>query len=235
MEKHFANDAIMRNTGGYILQINGSLYRQLPDDLKVLFVKVPNCGKEEVLALFPERKTTWISPEHANNRSGEFLGDLQHPGQQGFNDSGSAARFFYSAKASRQDRDEGLDDFASETDKRKTPMAGRGQGGLKCKICGKWKNSGSPCVCPEPDFEKQDFKRPEQRNTHPTVKNTSLMRYLCKLITPPNGLILDPFMGSGSTGKAAVLEGFRYIGIDESEEYCEIARKRVAFVEKQRT
>ena len=64
-------------------------------------------------------------------------------------------------------------------------------------------------------------------NTHPTVKPHNLMRYLCRLVTPPEGLVLDPFMGSGSTGRAAVAEGFRFIGIEKEAEYVEIARKRV--------
>jgi len=64
-------------------------------------------------------------------------------------------------------------------------------------------------------------------NNHPTVKPTELMRYLCRLVTPPGGVVLDPFMGSGSTGKAAVLEGFDFIGIEREAEYLEIARQRV--------
>lgn len=64
-------------------------------------------------------------------------------------------------------------------------------------------------------------------NTHPTVKPTELMRYLCRLVTPPGGLVLDPFMGSGSTGKAARLEGFKFIGCELSAEYLEIARARI--------
>lgn len=64
-------------------------------------------------------------------------------------------------------------------------------------------------------------------NVHPTVKPTELMRYLCRLVTPPGGVVLDPFMGSGSTGKAAVLEGFRFIGIEREAEYLEIARGRI--------
>ncbi len=64
-------------------------------------------------------------------------------------------------------------------------------------------------------------------NGHPTVKPTELMRYLCRLVTPPGGVVLDPFMGSGSTGKAAMLEGFRFIGIEREAEYLEIARHRV--------
>jgi DNA modification methylase len=64
-------------------------------------------------------------------------------------------------------------------------------------------------------------------NVHPTVKPTDLMRYLCRLVTPPGGVVLDPFMGSGSTGKAAVLEGFRFVGIEREAEYVEIARARI--------
>jgi len=71
------------------------------------------------------------------------------------------------------------------------------------------------------------------RNPHPTIKPTALMRYLSRLITPPGGTILDPFMGSGSTGKAAALEGFSFIGIELSEEYCEIARRRIAHASAQ--
>jgi hypothetical protein len=66
------------------------------------------------------------------------------------------------------------------------------------------------------------------RSEHPTVKPTTLMRYLCRLITPPGGTVLDPFMGSGSTGKAARLEGFSFIGIEKEAEYMKIARKRIA-------
>jgi DNA modification methylase len=64
-------------------------------------------------------------------------------------------------------------------------------------------------------------------NKHPTVKPTDLMAYLCRLVTPPGGLVLDPFNGSGSTGKAAVREGFRYIGIEQDQEYADIARERL--------
>jgi DNA modification methylase len=71
-------------------------------------------------------------------------------------------------------------------------------------------------------------------NNHPTVKPTALMRYLCRLVTPPRGIVLDPFMGSGSTGKAAILEGFQFIGIEREEEYIKIAKARIdnAFVQQ---
>lgn len=64
---------------------------------------------------------------------------------------------------------------------------------------------------------------------HPTVKPLELVRYLVRLITPPNGTVLDPFMGSGTTGCAAVLEGFNFIGVDIEEKYCTMAEKRIAY------
>ena len=74
---------------------------------------------------------------------------------------------------------------------------------------------------------------PMRANHHNTVKPTALMRYLCRLVTPPGGIVLDPFAGSGSTGKGAVLEGFRFIGIEREAEYVEIARARIAAVATQ--
>jgi site-specific DNA-methyltransferase (adenine-specific) len=74
---------------------------------------------------------------------------------------------------------------------------------------------------------KTNKKDRGEDNNHPTVKPTELMRYLCRLVTPKNGTVLDPFMGSGSTGKAAVLEGFNFTGIELSEEYLNIADKRI--------
>ncbi len=111
-------------------------------------------GDQLVLDLFPETTTGKSTPGKKPT------------------DSGSAARFFYCAKASETDRD--------------------------------------------PD------------NNHPTVKPTNLMRYLVRLVTPPGGTVLDPFTGSGSTGKAAILEGFDFIGIDLDPEYIEIAERRLA-------
>lgn len=74
---------------------------------------------------------------------------------------------------------------------------------------------------------KTSKKDRNENNSHPTVKPTDLMRYLCRLVTPPGGTVLDPFMGSGSTGKAAILEGFRFTGIEMSEEYMAIAAARI--------
>lgn len=118
----------------------------------------------------------------------------------------SAARFFYAAKASKKDRDEGLDHL---------PKA---SGGMLSETSGQHITRRDEGYQPEP-----------RANSHPTVKPTDLMRYLCRLVTPPNGVVLDPFMGSGSTGKAAVLEGFRFIGIEREEEYMPIAEGRIAW------
>jgi site-specific DNA-methyltransferase (adenine-specific) len=85
--------------------------------------------------------------------------------------------------------------------------------------------------------EPREVNPRPRTNHHPTVKPTDLMRYLCRLVTPPDGIVLDPFMGSGSTGKAAILEGFQFIGIDMTPEYVDIARARIrhAFKNKQNT
>lgn len=136
-------------------------------------------GSEEVRAAFPDLGK---AGQHVGrNRDGEVHNAIYgarkvEAKDAGYSDSGSAARFFYCAKASKQDRNEGLGD---------------------------------------------------NKNHHPTVKTTDLMRYLCRLVTPPGGLIIDPWAGSGSTGKAAVMEGFRFIGIESEESYCRIAEARI--------
>lgn len=155
-------------------------------------------GSDEVVGLFPDRKTTWVSPKHANNRGGEFLGGLSHPGQQGFNDTGSAARFFYCAKVSPSERNAGLSDLPDK----------------------EWKGDGAAI----PQRGERPFN--PSKNNHPTVKPIALMRYLCRLITPPGGTVLDPWMGSGSTGVACKEEGFRFIGMEQDEGYYTIARAR---------
>jgi DNA modification methylase len=116
-----------------------------------------------------------------------------------------AARFFYCAKASKRDRDEGCEGLN---------LLGRGR------------------TCYDSQYHEGGGKLPPRTgNHHPTVKPTDLMRYLCRLVTPPGGIVLDPFAGSGSTGKAAALEGFQFIGIEREAEYVEIARARIAAVQ----
>lgn len=139
---------------------------------------------------------------------GRFPANLMHDGSQEvlelFPGDGeqTAARFFYCPKASKADRDEGCEGLEGKT----FSMSGNdsdsaGDIGLNRAI--------------------------HRKNFHPTVKPTELMRYLCRLITPPGGTVLDPFNGSGSTGKAAVLEGFNYIGIEMNPEYVSISEARI--------
>jgi site-specific DNA-methyltransferase (adenine-specific) len=123
--------------------------------------------------------------------------------------TGAAARFFYCAKASKRDRDEGLEGFEV---KQAAGLPMRSADGER---------SGEGL-----DGTKTD-RLTVRKNVHPTVKPTDLMRYLCRLVTPPDGIVLDPFMGSGSTGKAAALEGFQFIGIEREAEYVEIAKARI--------
>jgi site-specific DNA-methyltransferase (adenine-specific) len=130
---------------------------------------------------------------------------------------GGASRFFYCPKAAKKDRNEGLDNFTPKTDRQK----GHGLDRI-CGICGTSMLKPQDCNCEEPDWIT-----PPKLNHHPTVKPTDLMRYLINLITPPNGTILDPFMGSGSTGKAAVRCGVNFIGIEKEQEYMDIAKARI--------
>ena len=158
-------------------------------------------GSDEVLELFPDSKGGAYPAKRGQAVNTSFTGGQETEGGfRAMGDDGSAARFFYCAKANKKDRNEGLDGFAEKRPDERT-VIGMGT------------------------FEEKGVAK--QANHHPTVKPTNLMRYLCRLVTPPNGLILDPFTGSGSTGKAAVLEGFGFIGVEQSAEYVEIAKARI--------
>lgn len=164
-------------------------------------------GSDEVVSLFPSEAgaaapVTVRNGDKFRNTFGAFGGDIDEAGSTFRGDTGTAARFFYCAKASRADRNEGLEG----RDKKPLNWSSGTQ------------NPGS--------FQAEGTDRTSE-NHHPTVKPTELMRYLCRLVTPPKGLILDPFAGSGSTGKAAVLEGFRFVGIELEAEHVEIARARI--------
>jgi DNA modification methylase len=140
-------------------------------------------------------------------RPGRFPANLIHDGsEQAVLGMGESSRYFYCAKASKRDRNEGLETFDV-----KRVNDGRASG----------LSSGMP-----------EKAMAAQQNHHPTVKPTDLMRYLCRLVTPPNGTVLDPFMGSGSTGKAAILEGFRFIGIEREAQYLDIAQARIEHAAK---
>ena len=161
-------------------------------------------GSDEVLELFPRAKGGAYPAKRGQAVNTSFAGGQETEGGfRAMGDDGSAARFFYCAKASKKDRNEGLDGF--EPKREADRIIDDGVGG---------------------DNPRNRSNTPKL-NHHPTVKPTDLMRYLCRLVTPPNGTVLDPFTGSGSTGKAAVLEGFNFLGIEQSAEYVEIAKARI--------
>ena len=139
---------------------------------------------------------------------------------------GDYRRILIYPKADSSDREPVLKGTLA-SDATRTPMAGRGQPGLRCRTCGRWKASGNPCRCAEPDFEQVPFERRQRENTHPTVKPLDLMRHLVRLVTPAGGTVLDPFLGSGTTALAAEMEGFAWIGIEREAEYVAIAEARL--------
>jgi len=142
--------------------------------------------------------------DKTRNTFGAFNGE-ENPDGIG-SSQGGASRFFYCAKASRSEREAGLE-------------------GAEKRLHGL-----SAAAARGDDYDNGDGgfnKTVTVRNVHPTVKPVALMRWLCRLITPPGGLILDPFTGSGSTGVAAALEGFAFLGFEREEEYVTIARQRI--------
>ena len=160
-------------------------------------------GSQEVLDLFPETKSGVAVKKNLDGRTynaHQKWGMKAKAGEDiGYTDQGSAARFFYCPKASKKDRDEGLEEKEIESD------------------------LGSGDICKK----RENRVHPLRKNTHPTVKPTALMQYLCRLITPTGGVVLDPYMGSGSTGKAAIKEGFGFVGCELDEDYFLIASQRV--------
>jgi len=171
-EKTVAANVLKWGTGG----INIDACRVGTDKTGRFPANLIHDGSREVLELFPDTKPSPKATRTKNSSSPQTsntYGQYSDEGRviNGHGDKGSAARFFYCAKASKKDRDEG--------------------------------------------------------NNHPTVKPTALMSYLCRLITPTGGVVLDPYMGSGSTGKAAVQEGFSFVGCELDPDYYEIAKARV--------
>jgi len=166
-------------------------------------------NSDEVVALFPDVKGKTGMNQQASSRGlyegGESFGDTKI--NDGITDTGSAARFFYCAKASKRDRNEGLDGF--DTKEKRYRATANGTGATSKGM--------------------ERFTTQPVPNHHPTVKPTSLMQYLVRLVTPKDGVVLDPFMGSGSTGKACVYEGFNFIGIDQDLDYVNIAKARIEF------
>lgn len=127
-----------------------------------------------------------------------------------YGDTGTAARYFYTSKASRADRNEGLEGMPERRTKWQEESAGNLSRGRNPVTGERTENVIKPSA-----------------NHHPTVKSTDLMRWLCRLVTPPGGTVLDPFMGSGSTGKACMVEGFGFVGVEREADYFTIAERRI--------
>lgn len=174
-------------------------------------------GSDEVLAGFPDTASGTGAVKRASggdaegNRGAAYGSESRPAGtvMVCHGDSGSAARFFYCAKASKSDRDEGLDHLDPQAFVQF--QTGNGESGAASSL--------------------SEGRETQYRNIHPTVKPEGLMRWLVRLYTPPGGTVLDPFTGSGSTGKAAVLEGLHFIGCELTDEYVPIARARIAAAE----
>ncbi|WP_242183260.1 site-specific DNA-methyltransferase [Sphingomonas sp. CARO-RG-8B-R24-01] len=172
-------------------------------------------GSDEVLAGFPAH-AGGAAPASGSTRTDGFKSRAMAGSMNGistpapfYGDTGSAARFFYCAKASKSDRDEGLDHLDPQAFVQF--QTGNGESGAASSL--------------------SEGRETQYRNIHPTVKPEGLMRWLVRLYTPPGGTVLDPFTGSGSTGKAAVLEGLDFIGCELTDEYIPIARARIAAAE----
>jgi DNA modification methylase len=173
-------------------------------------------GSKEATGGMPWTKSPkGVSYRKASENKRMTGGNMERYSLNEHNDQGSASRYFYCAKASKADRDEGLDLFQNKLSA-KLPMRSKE---------GSAKGIGE-------DGTKTD-RVILNKNIHPTVKPTALMQYVTKLITPLNGTVLDPFMGSGSTGKACMLEGFNFTGIELSSEYLAIAEARITHAQTQ--
>ena len=172
-------------------------------------------GSDEVLAGFPVTGGGKFAQPNSRNRNngiglgtgGKREGASNAPDNYG--DEGSAARFFYCAKASKSERNAGLEGLPErrESDRAKDDGVG----------------GDNP----------RNRSNTARQNHHPTVKPLALMRYLVRLVTPPSGVVLDPFLGTGTTAVAAVLEGFEWLGCEMTEDYWPIIEARVAWATKQ--
>lgn len=177
-------------------------------------------GSEAVVSAFPDAKgqqgdlkeTGRARP--SQGRYGDMAPPKAHAAR--VESEKSAARFFYCAKVKPKERDEGLERFMATSASDMTGGRKEGSVGINDPRAGAGRTNGA-------------------KNNHPTVKPIALMSYLCRLITPPGGTVLDPWMGSGSTGRAAIEEGFNFIGIDLNPDYVTIASARIAYSFKKST
>jgi site-specific DNA-methyltransferase (adenine-specific) len=172
-----------------------------------------------------------------------FKGDFPGvPGYAGvdYGDGGGASRFFqtfepevdvpffYCGKITTRERNQGFEeDVEARAQHTLVEQTVSTQSNRRCQLCGHVKFGQPHCTCPEPEWEETQGSK--SKNHHPTTKPVKLMRYFCRLITPPGGTVLDPFSGSGSTLVAATEEGFSFVGIERDPVYHQIASSRVAY------
>ena len=181
-------------------------------------------GSDVVKDIFPNTKSSNVSRERkAGTEFGQSSGWNKHNNvdsglMPAYGDDGSASRYFYCAKTSKAERNQGLDNLPT---KKASSMPGR----------------RNPDDMKDSKIDNDVTGRfvTQKKNIHPTVKPNKLMKYLCRLITPKGGTVLDPFMGSGSTGMAAKEENFDFVGIEKEEEYFNIATARIESVETKST
>lgn len=167
-------------------------------------------GSDEVVSEFPESKSTGGKNTNTNDDGQIYskgLGGGIGANAGGLGDKGSAARFFYCAKASKAERNKGLGGFEEKNSPNNLCSGSVQKSGEGTRLDGK--------------------PLSKNKNHHPTVKPVKLMEYLVRLVTPKGGTVLDPFMGSGTTGIACKEEGFDFVGIEREEEYIEIAKARI--------
>jgi site-specific DNA-methyltransferase (adenine-specific) len=169
---------------------------------------------EEAAAMLDEQSGERRSAGDYPSASEAREGVTNFHGKQGalYSDKGGASRFYYVAKPSGKERDAGCEHLPPRSGGEATDRED-GSAGVANPRAGAGRGGG-------------------RRNFHPTVKSIALMRWLCRLITPPGGVVLDPFAGSGSTGVAALAEGFSFVGIEQSPEYLEIAKARLVHAER---
>jgi len=181
-------------------------------------------GSQEVLDLFPQTKGG-TAVRH-NSGGNTFGGDNAKPPMEdlGYGDSGSASRFFYCAKASKKERNMGCEGL--ETTEKFT--AGNYSQSPTCKTCNLTLNGTNDHSKCSGEVYYKEMESKNTKNHHPTVKPLKLMEYLCQLTrTPSGGIVLDPFMGSGTTGMACVNTDRDFIGIEKEKEYFKIAQRRI--------
>ena len=192
---------------------------------KLSFGQTENVKRKKVVRKSRDKNGVWTNDnsgmkaegsEYADaDPRGRFPSNVMHDGsgsiKELFEDK---SKYFYCAKTSKAERNQGLDNFIK-----------------KNKVF----NGQSPNASKDMKGVEQKFTTKPSANIHPTVKPIKLMKYLCRLITPKGGTILDPFMGSGSTGMAAKEENFDFVGIEKEKEYFNIASARIESVETKST